>query len=325
MHSHVTEAITPWLADHYRFVSSAEVTLLRAYTNDVFDVTSNGSRFALKIYGAGWRNASEIAYEMDLLAHLSSKDVRVARPIAGTNQRAIQRFPTPFGDRFAVLFAFAPGAKPTPPFEPPLYYQVGRSAAVLHNAADDFTSSHARTALDTTLLLDHPVELLQPLIGDSTDRDFILRFAERLRRTIHSLAKRGLDWGPCHGDLTLDNLHVTGDDRVIWYDFDSGGPGWRAADLPGWAALMPAAAPLADAFLSGYQSVRSIDRVNIVAAPFLYAAFEVWGIEIDLQNRVLRRGERAVQDYLSAAIDKLRPWATHFDSQGWEKTASVRG
>jgi Ser/Thr protein kinase RdoA (MazF antagonist) len=187
----------------------------------------------------------------------------------------------------------------------------------LHHAADDFASPHTRCHLNTNLLLELPLELAAPLIANPEDRNFLIGFVDQLGRWIHALAERGLDWGPCHGDLTLDNLHVTNDHGIVWYDFDSGGPGWRACDLPGWAAMTPAAAPLADAFLRGYQAVRPLDPINVVAAPYLYVAFEVWGIRIDLQNRVLPQGERAVQNYLSGAIGNLQPWAAHFAAQGW--------
>ncbi len=128
-------------------------------------------------------------------------------------------------------------------------------------------------------------------------------------RRFESYMERGLDWGPCHGDLTLDNLHISDDGQVVFYDFDSGGPGWRAGDLPGWAKVHPEiseAEMRAQAFLRGYQSIRPLSDADIEAAPYLYLAFEVWGMEINLQNRVLAQGRDAVQLYLASSIASLQ-------------------
>jgi Ser/Thr protein kinase RdoA (MazF antagonist) len=305
------DAVLPWAADRYGLVPPLDVRLLRAYTNDVYAVRAGGDRFVLKLYGAGWRTAAEVAYEADLLAHLSVRGVPVARALPGRDRRTVQHLPTPDGPRVAALFEHATGAKPTPPFTPDLDERVGRAAAAMHRAADDFVARHPRPAMDAAFLLDRPAALVGPLLADRADRAAFLGVVARLGRAIRARAARGLDWGPCHGDLTLDNLHVAGDGQIIFYDFDSGGPGWRAADLPGWAALTPEAAPRAAAFLQGYRAARRLDPADVEAAPYLYAAVLVWGMQIDLERRVLAQGDDAVRAYLTAQADELGRWAAH--------------
>ncbi|HEU0164281.1 MAG TPA: hypothetical protein VFQ54_04500, partial [Thermomicrobiales bacterium] len=129
---------------------------------------------------------------------------------------------------------------------------------------------------------------------------------------IHELAGAGLDWGPCHGDATMDNFHVDDCQRIVWYDLDSGGPGWRAGDLQGWAAIEPDAASLWDAFLRGYREVRPLDPREIEAAPYISAAFELWGTAVDLDRRSIHQGEAAVATRLRSARDVLQRWADHF-------------
>jgi Ser/Thr protein kinase RdoA (MazF antagonist) len=53
---------------------------------------------------------------------------------------------------------------------------------------------------------------------------------ERLKRR---LAEPSLDWGICHMDLSLDNVHRA--ENVTVFDFDSAGTCWRAVEP--WAVL----------------------------------------------------------------------------------------
>ncbi len=305
------DSVLAWVADRYAVAPPLASKLIRAYTNDLFLVQTARGRCVLKVYGNGWRTEPEILYEVQLLDHLAAKGVLVARAIAAKDRRPVQSFPTPAGNRFAVLFTFAAGAKPVPPFTPVLYEIEGRAAAAMHRAADDFVTTYHRRPMDLTYLLDQPAALIQPLLEDPEARRFFLGFVHQLRRAIGARAARGLDWGPCHGDLTLDNFHITADRRIVWYDFDSGGPGWRAGDLQGWAAIRPEARARWEAFLRGYQDVRPLASVNVEAAPYLSAAFDVWGMAVDLQNRIMEQGTDATHQYLSESLDKLQPWASH--------------
>jgi Ser/Thr protein kinase RdoA (MazF antagonist) len=179
----------------------------------------------------------------------------------------------------------------------------------MHAAADDFVSAYPRAILDLEFLLDRPTELVASLLKERAERERFLDLIEEMSSAIRGHINRGLDWGPCHGDLTLDNLHVTVDGQIVFYDFDSGGPGWRASDLPGWAKIHTGIADAemrSQAFLRGYQSQRPLGEADIEAAPYLYLAFEVWGMEIDLQNRLLARGRDAVQAYLATSMMSLQ-------------------
>lgn len=305
-----TPTVLLWLAGRYPIPQPTSVQLLRSYTNDVYLVRAAHERYVLKLYGLGWRTAPEIRYELALLNHLASSGVAVAQAIDTGDHEAVQTIEVDGLIRHAVLFPYAPGAKPQPPFNPALYEHEGRTVAAMHGAADTFVTTYPRQAMDEQFLLDRPLELIQPHLTDATDRQFFHRFVTELRARIGELADRGLDWGPCHGDVTLDNFHLTDDGQIVWYDFDLGGPGWRAGDLQGWAKRLPDATPLWDAFLRGYQDVRPLAPVNIDAAPALCAAVEVYGITIDLRYRVLPQGDAATQAYLARAIANLRSWAT---------------
>ena len=304
-----TEEMASRLAEQYGLAAQIRIELLRSYTNDVYLVETPRAQYVLKVYGSGWRNEADILYEVSLLRHLASRGVLVAEAVAALDQGFVHSIQTGSEERLTVLFAYADGAKPSEPFSAGLYEQVGSAAARMHAAADDFVSAYPRASLDIAFLLDRPSELVASLLKERVERTCFLDLLEGIRAAIESYMERGLDWGPCHGDLTLDNLQISDDGQVVFYDFDSGGPGWRASDLPGWAKVHPAisdAEMRAQAFLRGYQSIRPLSDADIEAAPYLYLAFEVWGMEINLQNRVLAQGRDAVQLYLASSIASLQ-------------------
>lgn len=289
------------LAADYDLPPPIGCRLLRSYTNDVYIITpGDGHRHVLKVYGSDWRTGAEVRWEADLVRHLCAAGLPVPAPV----RRRDGDFLTSIGPRPAVLSEYAPGGKPAPPFSLALYREFGRALARMHAASGGFMSPHPRRPLDLPLLLDEPLALALPFTG-AADAAFLHRLVDQLREAIGPLVG-ALDYGPVHGDATLDNLHVTDGGEVILFDFDSGGPGWRAADLQGWALLGGAEhRPKWDAFLEGYASVRAPSPADL-AAPLLTLAWDVWGLGVDLSRRVLPQGEGAARAFLSGRVTTLR-------------------
>jgi Ser/Thr protein kinase RdoA (MazF antagonist) len=196
--------IVAWLSERYDSAfASATCQLLRSYTNDVYLIRSADQPFVLKLYGLGWRTRAGVRWEIDLLQHLSVHGVPVAAPIAARDRQSIQSIATQAGPRIAVLFAYAPGEKPQPPFSIALYEQFGQAIARLHTAADSFVTAQPRRALDTAVLIDQPLRLAAPLLTNTQDRAWLLTLAKVVKERITAYAAAGLDWGPIHGDASL--------------------------------------------------------------------------------------------------------------------------
>jgi Ser/Thr protein kinase RdoA (MazF antagonist) len=310
MHQSTSPINTAWLSESFGLSEPIRSTLLRAYTNDVFHINAGNGDYVLKVYGQGWRSLAAIRYEVELMLHLAGKGVPVVIPIAGRDHDLVHTLATGGATRYAVLYSWAAGRKPQPPFSLDLYYLEGQALAALHGASDDFRSHHTRPPLDGAYLLDRPLADILPHVADPDERRFLQRYVGQLRQRLGELAEHGLDWGPCHGDVTMDNFHLTDDGQIVWYDFDSGGPGWRAVDLQGWAALVPDAKLPWHAFLGGYQEVRQLHPINIEAAPVLAAVLEFWGVDVDVQRRESMRGLEAVTQYLTQSLKRSREWQT---------------
>lgn len=310
-----------WISSTFDVSPVRDVSLIRAFTNDVYLVETGNERYVLKVYGAGWRQDSEIRFEAELLDHLASRGILVAPAIKGRNGEALHHVEVG-GKRWqAVLFAYAAGRKPNPPFTPEMYYQEGRAVAALHLAADDFQTLHQRRPLDLDTLIDRPSALVSSLGVDEALKQPVLDVGGLVRSRIEGLANVGLDWGVCHGDLTFDNLHITDDGKFVWYDFDSGGYGWRAIHLQGWTVLDEEWHAYSEAFLRGYREVRPLTERDVAAAPYLAAASEIWGLQIDLERRVLREGPLAVDACLAERCERFTRWRQRLHenaySPGW--------
>ncbi|GMA63011.1 hypothetical protein GCM10025859_34510 [Alicyclobacillus fastidiosus] len=205
-----------------------------------------------------------------------------------------------------VLFEYAEGKKPTPPFSLELYREFGVAIARMHTMSSDFESDFQRSPLNLKYLVDTPVSLVLSLFDENEDRLFLCELAKQITVKMNELDRYGLDWGPIHGDATLDNLHVTDDGQIILYDFDSGGPGWRASDLQGWAKNDNEYADKWRMFQDGYRSIRQLKEVELQAAPYLHLSWEIWGIKVDLEQRILKQGTEKTASYIQKQLRSLR-------------------
>lgn len=295
----LSDQIKQYLAERYNLeVTSLE--LLRSYTNEVYLITSKQDKFILKLYPKIWRNEDKVLWEVDLVNYLSSKGVPVAKVI---NSRDIKvNFENK--DYSALLFEYAKGDKPQSPFSLDLQYNVGKTAALIHKEADGFSSNHKRQEFNLDYLIDNSILVAEKKLLNKEDLNLYKELGTLLKTQINIFIEQGLDWGIVHGDLTLDNLHVTPNDEIIFYDFDSSGFGFRAMELYGWTALFPDKKATREAFLRGYQEIRNINEINIEVAPFLQAAQDMW----------LSEGMKAISDsqILKQQIDKVYDWKQYF-------------
>jgi Ser/Thr protein kinase RdoA (MazF antagonist) len=111
----------------------------------------------------------------------------------------------------------------------------------------------------------------------------------------------------CHGDLSLDNLHVTEDHRIAFYDLDSVGPGWRASDPYGVFQYQPR--DNWDAFLAGCTAVRPFGATDCAAVPYFVVAQQLWNMGREITFWATWAGSSRVNDaYFDRKLTGLRAW-----------------
>lgn len=219
---------------------------LETPVNDVVAVCTPDDRFALKLYNRASRTAADVRWEIELTTHLLRNGAPVARPVAARGAH-VQTLTVGGLDRVAVLFEWAPGAKPGP--APDTYELLGAAAARVHAGADTFWSCLPRERYDIQVLVDDQLELMRAHLCAAGKWQDAVRLGHRLRSAV---ADPRLDRGVCHMDLTLDNVHRLGD-RITIFDLDSAGECWRALEPHG---VLRSSTAFFDAWLAGYRSVR---------------------------------------------------------------------
>lgn len=290
-----------------------ECTLLRAYVNDVYAVKTQSGRFIIKVYRANWRTESELRYELDLLIHLHQCGVGVSLPIHRKDGGLLHPILAPEGLRYIVLYQFAEGKKPSPPFSDDLYFRLGRELAKLHKASTHFKTQHKRFHLDTEYLLDKPLRAIKPYLRERhEDWEFLEKLSEKVRSQIQLIERKGLSRGVCHGDVSLDNLHIDDQDRITFYDFDAGGPGWCAYDLLGvyMYTKFDHRQSRWDSHIRGYQEVMKLNDSDIEALPYLHVMNTIWSLGCDATIWAQTSGLwRISGERLDNQISSLRKWA----------------
>ena len=210
---------------------------------------------------------------MGLVRHLASLGAPVTRPVEGARGH-VESVVLDGEHRSAVLFEWAPGVKPAPDHR--TYVLLGDAAARIHSAADTYRPGRVRDSYDLGGLVDDQVELMRAELVRAGRYDAVVALGARLRERA---ADPTLDRGVCHMDLTLDNVHRSGDQLTV-FDFDSAGWCRRAIEPSGVLRFR-------DGFfrdwLRGYRAVRPFSDADERAV----AAFGIIG---DLRNVVWKLG-----------------------------------
>lgn len=246
---------------------------LNTLANDCYEVKTSDGHFALKLYNAASRTFTDVQWEIELTLHLIKNGAPVAKPVAGKDGY-IAIFTIDGEDRVAVLFEWAAGEKPKAEYS--TYILLGKAAALIHEAADTFTSELPREKYDEHELIDDQLERMKTPLEESGEWQRVFELSERMRKII---TNPSLDYGVIHNDLTLDNIHRNGNTLTV-FDLDSAGESWRAAEPWG---VKKFSEDYFQAWLEGYRSIREFSQADEKAV----AAF---GIVEDIRNVVWKLG-----------------------------------
>ena len=255
--------------------------LLRSLVNDVYRLDTPSGPFALKLYRAGYESAG---WEVALAARVGA-GVAQAVPLADGRPAGVVQAAE--GPRAFTLWSWVPGDKPAKPRTDELYRRFGVATGEFHAASTGFAGP---PAVDPLALVD------DVLARVPSDRALIKRLAGEAARRVH-----GLERGICHGDVTLDNVHVVGE-RIVFFDLDRASVGWRAADLAPVAAT-----PHWPAFLAGYRSVRPFGAADEAALPWLDVLMRIDYLHFHLFAKPAMRGtESLTEGWVEQNLTELR-------------------
>jgi Ser/Thr protein kinase RdoA (MazF antagonist) len=257
------------LEERYPTTGQLRLAALYSSVHDVAQVEEAGKKkFALKLYRPEVRSLDEVLWEVGLQQHLFDAGVPTMKVIEGATG-PVERLEVDGVERLAVLSEWAPGSKPRPSAH--TYRLLGRLAAAIHAASDSYAPEWHKLAATLESEVWRHLERLRPLLEHADRYEEAYRLAEALE---HYVTAERLEQGICHVDLTLDNVHLEGDDIYV-FDFDSAHQHWRAWEPQGvfhYGVL--SGGPWWDHWLEGYSSVRPLSSIDRQAVPWFVLMFQ---------------------------------------------------
>ena len=302
-----TQALLARVLPKYGLAQPLTCTFLERGLNDTYRVRAGPSTYYLRVYRHGWRKRSEIDAEVDMLNYLAKKRQPVSRSLPRKDGAHLTRIAAPEGPRYAVLFTEAPGVLPR--FNTADCRQYGEIVASIHTSLDRRSEDPRRFHLDHSHLIDQPLEHFEPLLAHrKSDYEYLKRTGEMLKSGIDGLLQKKLpEYGCCHGDHHTTNVNRDDQGKMVVFDFDCYGYGWRAYDvavflwqLSGQFGFDRSGKAKAErrwnAFLEGYSRVRSLTDNELRATRFFVPIRRIWWLGLHASRTVETFGRGFMQD-----------------------------
>lgn len=278
-----TASILEIIRTRYELAEPLACRLQRAYTNDVFRIDDASGAFYLKVARHGWRDAESVGWELRLIRHLAASGIPVSEPIASRGGEDLVLLDCPEGTRAGHLSTALPGQRSRPPHPVGVYHQQGQLAAHMHEEMDAFSSVCPRPDRTPDWLVSRSIAIVRDRVSNTPG--WLEAYGELLVGHLECLSP-AMDWGVCHGDLTLDNVVLNSNGEMSVFDFDLAANGFRAAELAAihqWSREDPVAIPYLQAWLQGYREVRPFTREEELALPLLAGANMIWDLAHQLE------------------------------------------
>jgi Ser/Thr protein kinase RdoA (MazF antagonist) len=300
----------------YGLRATGPIHLLQSGLNDHYALRSPQGDFVIRVYRRGWRTNDAVAWELGLIDHVARLGAAVAECLPRLDGRWFAEIQAAEGLRQVALFRHAPGlythfgatgrSRISPVY---CAEQFGRSMAEFHAAADTYQPRMSRFQLDLDHLLDQPLKAVAQVYAHRQgELDELGQLASRLGQQLGQAGLPALDWGPCHGDMSGGNSTYS-DGRVIHFDFDCGGMGWRAYELGVffWSLSLDGHGDdVWQPFLRGYRSWRLLPSADLAAVPAFAAIRIIWLIGLWCANPLVTGYHKLHDDYLDRELARLR-------------------
>ncbi|WP_064686260.1 phosphotransferase enzyme family protein [Rhizobium bangladeshense] len=304
------ETIGRFIDKHYDLPGPVHCRMLQRGLNDVYLVmTSTGDRYVFRLSHHRSRGRADLKTETAFLTHLRRAGVPVAAPMPTRDGAFFLQGETPEGTREGVLFREVSGREPDAADAGDARAN-GRTLALMHDAAQTFSSEGAIYRLDLEHLLHRPHAVIRDS-GVVQDADILSDLESIAARTAKAIeACENLTWIHCHGDCHGFNARINDRGEAVFFDFDDGGPGYLAYDLSVflWAKVSfgRTLTPMWTAFIDGYRAIRPITPQDFEAA-FRFVIVRHFWLMGEYASRANEWGSNAV-GWIASQADFLKRW-----------------
>jgi Ser/Thr protein kinase RdoA (MazF antagonist) len=283
--------------------------LITATLRDVYLVESRAGRHILIIYRHAQRTWDEIAAEWRFVDYLAQQAIPVALAITTITGKHLVTFQAPEGMRYAVVTTYVPGQplRRRPSVEATRRY--GELIGTIHQLADRAPTLFARTTPDLAASLEQALSGIQVALPDRpSERVYLERCVRELQTRLQALPQESPAYGIIHRDAIRGNALVADDGSMTVIDFDWYGLGWRAYDIASYLLTIrgdPNEQRFADAFLSGYNAVRSLAAHEYALLPLFEAARAILEIGTPALH-VNLWGSAYLESFFDQSLDRLK-------------------
>jgi Ser/Thr protein kinase RdoA (MazF antagonist) len=254
--------IAIYLQQKYFTGQAITCKLVKTFVNDTYLVTDNALQYIFRVYTLNWRSKQQVEAEIQLINTLWQNSISVSYPIADQNGRYVQSLPAPEGERWGVLFSFAPGRKIMQP-SPELHESIGVTMANMHRITGNLSLNRVHYT-PQVLLMDSFEKFRSYLPVGSEELPYMTNLQQNLLREMTTVDMAGIRQGAVHLDIWADNLHIDEAGTMTLFDFDFCGNGWLCYDIAFYLLLLhsmetPEVYHIKKTrFLQGYESVTPI-------------------------------------------------------------------
>jgi Ser/Thr protein kinase RdoA (MazF antagonist) len=304
------ETIARCIYQHYALEGPISCQMLQRGLNDVYLIAGeNGERYVFRLSQHRARGPADVDAETRFLTHLTHAGVPVAAPIPTRESRLFIELRAPEGSRSAVLFKALDGREPHATDNGDAR-SSGRTLAMLHKAAETFSSAGSLYRLDLEYLMWQPLAQIKNsgIIEDIDVYNDLEAIAGRTSAAIEAFGN--LTWTYCHGDCHGFNSRIDNSGQAAFFDFDDSGPGYLAYDLSVflWANVSFGRKTTArwTAFIEGYRTVRPIASDDFEAAIHFVIVRHFW-LMGEYAARVNQWGSNTV-GWIAREANFLKTW-----------------
>ncbi|WP_161964061.1 phosphotransferase enzyme family protein [Chitinophaga flava] len=275
-------ALSSLISEKYE-LGTVQCKFLVRGVGDTYLVETSGVRYILRAYRSSHRNIPQIKEEVDLLLALKQAHVSVSYPIPAVSGETILKIDAAEGERYLVLFSYAPGQVVRSLNENQLRV-LGHEMGRFHQVGSTITPGKERWSFDLETTLFKPLEKLRPAFSEDPEGyAWLEQTARQVEEKLSQLNTAGFSKGCCHFDFLPKNFHFK-DDAVTFFDFDFMGYGWQVNDIMTfWLHLIldvyhgrmtqKAADEDYAIFLNAYREYRPITEQELAVVPYLSIGF----------------------------------------------------
>ncbi|WP_455204024.1 phosphotransferase enzyme family protein [Kaarinaea lacus] len=304
MHPH---AVMDTISKQYALSPNIDCCYFAFGLHDNYLLAENDKEYILRLYRNDWRSLEDVRFELGLLNHLHSSGCAVAYPLTTTSGTLHTSISFPEGTRQADLFSYAKGNAPGTDLSPPQSQILGEAVAQIHVTTDQFSPTGTRQEMDLEYLLDASLNALKGFLSKKQYAD-ITQISKTIKQQMPTIERHSPCWGICIGDVNASNFHLDNNNAITLFDFDQCGYSWRAFEIGKFFSTIlnrESKQLLMQAFLQGYQKVRSLSDNEKTAIPLFVKAAIIWVMAIQVYNAEIIGHKWLNLEYWQKRINKL--------------------